>query len=143
MTPGNAPRAAPDLQFSCIVADRLRAATGASAAGLAAVLGIALASHPPRGIESIEELALAQSDPHLFPQARERKREKTEEIISLFFSVFVCWVMLRKDACSPARMSTLRSKWQAPHMLPGTRPPSAPRVAGEECGCMSTCTADS
>src|ERR1700751_4231716 len=45
--------------------------------------------------------------------------------------------MLRKDASPPTKMSTLRSKWQAPHVLPGTPPPSAPRVAGGECGCMS------
>src|ERR1700730_255705 len=45
--------------------------------------------------------------------------------------------MLQKDAWSPAKMSMSRSRWQAPHVLPGTPPPSAPRVAGGECGCMS------
>jgi hypothetical protein len=32
----------------------------------------------------------------------------------------------------------VRSRWQAPQVLPGTPPPSAPRTTGGECGCMSS-----
>ena len=48
-----------------------------------------------------------------------------------------CPGMLWKVVCWPAKIGTLRSMWQAPQVLPGTPPPSAPRVTWGECGCMS------
>jgi hypothetical protein len=48
-----------------------------------------------------------------------------------------CPGMLWNEVCWPAKIGTLRSMWQAPQVLPGTPPPSAPRVTGGEWGCMS------
>ena len=48
-----------------------------------------------------------------------------------------CPGMLWNVVCWPAKIGTLRSMWQAPQVLPGTPPPSAPRVTGGEWGCMS------
>ena len=48
-----------------------------------------------------------------------------------------CPGMLWNVVCWPAKIGTLRSMWPAPQVLPGTPPPSAPRVTWGRCACMS------